>query len=144
MAFRKKTLRPAVVCWLLALLFGGCGASCGLTDPFFTSEGIGSGISALAVVMGLGISFFLVLAGLVLIRRIVLSLALVNLAVFLIAARCLVRESYTVIGEAVPDFVSRTRWEMVFAILASSLLLSVPLYLLLSKWRSGGVSRGRG
>jgi hypothetical protein len=129
---------------MLALVFGGCGVYCGVKDPFFTSEGIGSGISSLAALAGVGIGFFLVIAGLIVIRQIVLSLALVNLAVFLIAARCLVRESYTVIGEAVPDFVSRTRWEMVFAILASSLLLSVPLYLLLSKWRSGGVSRGRG
>jgi len=46
---------------------------------------------------------------------------------------CLVRESYIVIGQAVPDFVSRTRWEMVFAILALSLLMSELLYLLLSK-----------
>jgi len=53
--------------------------------------------------------------------------------VFIIAAMCLVRESYIVIGQAVPDFVSRTRWEMVFAILALSLLMSELLYLLLSK-----------
>ena len=141
MSFHKK---PAVVCWMLALLFGGCGAYCGVTDPFFTSEGIGSGISFLAAWMGLGISFFLVVAGLVLIRQIVLSLALVNLAVFIIAASCLVRDSYTVVGKAVPDFVSRTRWEMAFATLAASLLLSIPLYLLLSNWRNGTVGRGRG
>jgi hypothetical protein len=93
---------------------------------------------------GLGICFSLVIAGLILIRQIVLSLPLLNLGVFIIAAMCLVRASYTVVGKTVPDFVSSRRWEMVFAILALSLLLSVPLYLLLSKWRSGRVNRGRG
>jgi hypothetical protein len=129
---------------MLALLFGGCGAYCGVTDPFFTSEGIGSGISFLAALVGLGVSFFLVIAGLILVRQIVLSLALVNLAVFSIAAMFQVRDSYTVVGKTVPDFVSSRRWEMVFAILAVSLLMSIPLYLLLSKWRSGGLSRGTG
>ncbi len=136
--------RAAIVCWMLAFLFGGCGAYCGATDPFRTSGVIGSGISALAALAGLGIGFSLVIAGLILIRQIVLALALVNLAVFLIAAIHLVRDSYTVVGKAVPDFVSSRRWEMVFALLAVSLLVSVPIYLLLSKWRSGGVGRGTG
>jgi hypothetical protein len=144
MAFRKKTLRPAAVCWLLALLFGGCGAYCGVADPFFTSEGVGSGLSALAALLGLGVGFFLVLAGLILIRQIVLSLALVNLAVVSGAALLLVRDSYTTVGRRVPDFVSSRRWEMVFAVLAVSMLMSVPLYRVLSKWTSGGVGRGRG
>ena len=91
---------------MLAVLFGGCGAYCGVADPFFTSEGIGSGISGLAALMGIGISFFLVLAGLMLIRQIVLSLALVNLAVVIAASAFLVRDSYTVVGRTVPDFVS--------------------------------------
>jgi len=144
MSIRKKPLTSAIVCWVLALLFGGCGVYCGVTDPFFTSEGIGTGISFLAALAGLGMCFFLVIAGLIVIRQIVLSLALINLAVFIIAAMCLVRESYTVIGMAAPDFVYRTRWESVFAILALSLLMSVPLYQLLSKWRGGNGRRGRG
>lgn len=144
MRFRKKLLTPAAICWILALLFGGCGAYCGVTDPFFTSEGIGSGISALAALVGLGISFFLVLAGLIMIRQIFLSLALVNLAVVIIAITFLVRDSYTVVGKTLPDFVSSRRWGMVLAILAVSLLMSVPLYLFLSKWRNGEISRGRG
>jgi hypothetical protein len=144
MRFHKKLLTPAAICWILALLFGGCGTYCGVTDPFFTSEGIGSGISALAALGGLGISFCLVLAGLIMIRQIALSLALVNLAVVIIAITFLVRDSYTVVGKTVPDFVSSRRWEMVLAILAVSLVMSVPLYLFLSKWRNAETSRGRG
>jgi hypothetical protein len=144
MRFRKRLLTPAALCWMLALLFGGCGAYCGIADPFFTSEGLGSGISALAAWGGLGIGFCLVLAGLILIRQIVLSLGLVNLAVLIIAIMVLVRDSYRVVGKTVPDFVSSRRWEMVLAILAVSLLTSVPLYLLLSKWRNGETSRRGG
>jgi hypothetical protein len=144
MKSRKNLFKSAVICWVLALLFGGCGAYCGVRDPFFTSEGIGSGISALAAWAGLGIGFCLVVAGLLFIRQIALSLALVNLAVFIIAAMFLVRDSYTVVGNTVPDFISSRRWEMVFAILAVSLLMCMPIYLLFSKWRSNGVSRGRG
>jgi hypothetical protein len=59
MRFGKKALTSALVCWLLALVFGGCGAYCGVTDPFFTSEGIGSGISFWVAVAGLGVSFTL-------------------------------------------------------------------------------------
>src|SRR4051812_9024718 len=99
MRFRKRLLTPAAICWMLALLFGGCGAYCGVADPFFTSEGIGSGLSALAAIVGLGMSFCLVLAGLLLIRQVVLALALVNLAVVVIAVLFLVRDSYTVVGK---------------------------------------------
>jgi hypothetical protein len=136
--------RAAVVCWVLALLFGGCGVYCGVKDPFFTSEGIGSGISSLAAWAGLGMGFFLVIAGFLLIGQIVLSLALVNLAVFISAAMDVRRDSYTVVGKTGPDFVSSRCWEVVFAIVAVSLLMSLPLYLVLSKWRSGGVRRGPG
>jgi hypothetical protein len=135
MRLHKKPLTSALVCWLLALLFGGCGAYCGLKDPFFTSEGIGSGISALTAWVGLAISFCLVIAGLMVTGRIILPLVLINLAVFGIAAMFLVRDSYTVVGNTVPDFVSSRRWEMAVAMLAVSLVLSVPAYLLLSKWR---------
>jgi hypothetical protein len=130
MSFHKKPLTLALVCWALALLFGGCGAYCGVTDPFFTSEGIGSGISFWAAVLGLGVGFSLVISGLILVRQIALSVALVNLVVFAVAIMYY--------GEA------HQRWGMVFVVVAVSLLLSVPLYLRLAKWRSGEVSRGRG
>jgi hypothetical protein len=132
---------------MLALLFGALGVYCWV-DPFFTSEGIGSGISSLAGWGGVGLSFVLGIVGAILTRRILPTLVLLNLEVFVAVALLrvresyFVRESYTVVGRAVPDFVSRTRWELVFAILAVSVLISVALFVLLPKSRNGGAVLG--
>jgi hypothetical protein len=143
MGFRERLLTPAAICCSLALLFGGCGAYCGVADPFFTSEGVGSGISGLAALGGLGVCFFLVLVSLLLIRQIVLPLVLVNLAVVVIAILFLPSGNYIVVGKTIPDFISRTRWGTSLAILAVSVLMSVPIYMLLSRWRDGVIRRGR-
>lgn len=85
--------------------------------------------------VGVGTSFVLALVGLILIRQIFLVLVLVNLVVFIAAPMFLIRDEYIVHEDALANFITRTHWELVFAVLAVSVLISVALYLILGKWR---------
>jgi hypothetical protein len=70
-------------------------------------------------------------------KRIVLILGLVNLVMFIAAFVYLRTDDYTLSGNEVSDAVTNTRWDLVFAVLFTSALLSVGLYAFLLKSRNG-------
>jgi hypothetical protein len=99
-------------------------------------------VSLLPGLAGIGLAIFL--SGRLPQLAHLLMLALVNLVIFIAAAEHLTRDSYMLHGNAVANFISRTHWELVFSILAVSVVVSGGLYVyvLLPKSRNAGEKRG--
>jgi hypothetical protein len=124
----------AVACWLLAVLSCAFGVYCWVRDPFYqgsmAAQGLGSLFSWLAALVGVGVGLVLGIVGLLLTRRFLLVLGLVNLAV-LIAAVASVGAHY----DEFPEYIGTERWAGMLALLAVSALLSVAMVVL---WRGRG------
>lgn len=114
-------------CWMLAILFGMFGVFCWVQDPFYdgvmAAQGLGSMFSYWAACGSVGMSLVLGAFGLILTRRNLLLLGLVNLAVFGAAAVCLGADSASL-------FSNRTRSGWVLVVIW--VLISVAMFVL---WR---------
>jgi len=75
-------------------------------------------------------------------KRILLTLGLVNLTVFITAIVYLTTDDQIVEDNVLSDLVTNTHWEWVFALLAVSALISVALYVRLPKSRIGAQEKG--
>ena len=126
---RPITRYLAVGCWILALLFIMFGVYCWVQDPFYqgtaAAQGLGSIFSIFAGCGGVGMGLCIGIVGLILTRRFLLLLGLVNLAMLIAAAGCAG-------SDIAPDVVQSSRWAIVFSLLAVSAVISVAMFAL---WR---------
>jgi hypothetical protein len=131
---RTTAAHWAVACWLLAVLSCAFGVYCWVRDPFYqgpmAAQGLGSLFSWLAALAGVGVGLVLGMVGLLLTRRFLLVLGLVNLAV-LIAAGASIGTHY----DELPEYIGTERWAGMLALLAISTLLSVAMVVV---WRRRG------
>lgn len=137
---RTITTNGAVACWILAVLFSAFGVYCWVRDPFYegsmAAQGLGSLLSWLAALAGVGVGILVGMVGLLLDRRFLLALSLVNLAVFVAAVVCMGTHL-----DEFPEYIWTERWAGMFALLALSVLLSVAMVVL---WRRRPRTRALG